>query len=525
VYIPVRLPNNAYDLSRATKEMSPPHGKAPERKDALATATSIPTFPPGLRDVAGELDRLLTRLSSPVESRRSRAELQFAPTEAAQASTLRSTAALNRATTSYEKVSLGFGNGSSVAQLSGTYTGAGAAASATRLSIVVEADANITYSESAVAFRVTDQTGATLFSYAGNLKAGDSVDLGSNIGLQVRFTEGTLVNSESSFTNVSKTTASDVDASALFNDSNANLRPRFEDGLSVSAGSFTINGKAIEVKADDSITSVVRRINEQMPDLVATFADDKITIATADNTRSSIELGNDSSGFLAATKLLGAGTNTGYVSAAQERLADSTQFAAVRAGGFRMGSAFISVDPATDTLVSVLERMTSANPRASAYFDRGADTVAVRGDDAELALSDDTSGFLAAIGLDGGRELNARDVLSLSPGAAARLERNAANRQAELVNQTLAGLAAATEEARVERAEAKTEKVEKKAAEDDSDEDRAVESRATASRARAAYRREVEDVARDRQRWSPPAAFSTALRSGVEAPSELSATI
>ncbi|HEY0711922.1 MAG TPA: hypothetical protein VGF45_04565, partial [Polyangia bacterium] len=157
MYIPVRLPNNAYDLSRATKEMSPPpHGKAQERKDALSTP-SAPSFPPGLRDINGELDRLLTRLSSTTESRRSRAELKFAPTEAAQTSNLRSTAALNRATTSYEKVQLDFGNGTSAAQLSGTYTGSGTAAAATRLAIVVEANGAVTNTASPVWFRVTDQ--------------------------------------------------------------------------------------------------------------------------------------------------------------------------------------------------------------------------------------------------------------------------------------------------------------------------------------------------------------------------------
>ncbi|HEY0707807.1 MAG TPA: hypothetical protein VGG33_13470, partial [Polyangia bacterium] len=505
MYIPVRLPNNAYDLSRATKEMSPPpHGTTPERKDALATATPIPSFPPGLRDVNGELDRLLTRLSSPADSRRSRAELQFGAKEAAQATTMTSTAALNGATTSYDKVHLGFSNGTSAAQLSGTYVGAGAAANASRLSLIMESDATMGGTATAVAFRVTDQSGTTLFSYAGNLKAGDTVSLGGDIGLSVSFTEGTLVNNESSFTNVSKTRASDVDASALFNDSNPNLRPRFENGLSVTAGSFTINGKAIEVKGDDSITSVLRRINEQMPDLIASFAEDKITLTTADNTRRSIEVGNDSSGFLAATKLLGAAANTGYVSASQERLADSTQFASVRAGGFRMGETFISIDPNSDTLASVLERMSQANPRATAYYDRAEDAVAVRGDDDELSLSEDTSGFLAAIGLDGSRPLDARDVMTLAPGAAARLERNAANRQAELVNRTLAGIAAATAEARVERTEAKTEKAAKDevlAANNDKA-DEAVETRAAASRARAAYRREI-DESRERRALTP----------------------
>lgn len=441
MYIPVRLPQNAFDLSRPATVVTPPHGKTGKR-DPLSTEPSAPSFPPGLRDVGGELDRLLTRLAPSAQSRRSRAEVGLEQAgERSHASTLTSNGQLNAAATSFEKVALTFGASTAVARLSGTYKGTGAAAAATSLSIALDASATVSGSASAIAFRVLDQAGTTLFSYSGNAKAGDSISLGSDVGLSISFEAGTLVAGEAGRTNVSRTVGTDVDVNATFGDTNVNARPRFEGGATVVPGSFKVNGATITVNAEDSIKTILARITEKAPSVAATVEKDKVILSQRDDGRRRIEISDDTSGFVAAVKLAGVATDAGAVGERKELLADGGRFEAVRAGSFRIGGALVSVDPESDSVATVLARMTAAVPGLSAFYDPEEDTVVVRGTDRVLAFEEDSSGFLAALGLDGPRALDPRESMTLPPGAAARLERAAAGRNAELVNRTIAFLA------------------------------------------------------------------------------------
>ena len=506
MFIPVRLPQNAYDLSRATREMAPAIAKSTGTRDVLTGTTSAAFVMPALRDIGGELDRMLAGLA-PSSKTTSPGTLGMGRINLDRSSVLKSTAAINTAISSYQKVQLAFGSSTSTAQVSGTYKGTGAASGATALTVALDGSSIMGNSAAAVAFHVSDQNGTTLFSYSGNATAGQTISLGDDIGLALTFSQGSLVAGQTGRTGVSRILPTTVDASARFNDVDVNARPRFDGGATVSAGSFTINGTTIAVGADDSIKSVLQRISEQAPEIIASYDNETITLTTRDSTHQAIVLSDDTSGFLAATKLAGAQTKLGFVAPAQERLASSARFAAVTTGSFQIGDTTITVDPQTDTLASVLAKM-NGNAGGSnglvAYYDDGRDAVVVRGGEDATTLGEDTSGFLSALGLSPGRTLSLapRETILLDPGTAARLERATAGRQAELVEQTLAGPAFAND-----------------AADGGADAGNGIGGTAapgalgSARKAKAAYGREIDD-ARDKKTtqdsvegfWSQPAA-------------------
>ncbi len=481
VYIPVRLPFNAFDLTRPAREVTPPVRQV-ERKDVLADVRSAPQFPPGLRDVGDELDRLLTRLAGD-QGRRSRADVELERGKLQRASSIASTGDMNPANTSFEKVYMTFAGGSSTAKIGGTFVGGGQTAGAKSLNIVIDADATLGADPSALAFHLTDHTGATLFSYSGNARAGQTISTGGDIGLDITFAEGTLAAGQSSGMQVFQLVPTEIDPRATFGNADPNLRPRFESGREVTAGSFTLNGKTITVSADDSIASVLQRIEEQVPELSASFKDDKLTIESRSYSRKPIEIGNDTSGFLAATKLEGATPKQGFVRPEDELLVESERFANVRAGSFQLGGKSISVDPLTDTLGSVLAQMNDAAPGAVRYDEESKRMVLRAGDD--TVLGEDSTGFLSALGLDGAGELGEREGMQLDPGVAARLQRGLDGWQAELVDQTISALS-----------DSWNESAEAEAA-------RAAEARSAATRAKAAYGRDAGPARDDAPVFTP----------------------
>src|SRR5439155_8957575 len=182
----------------------------------------------------------------------------------------------------------------------------------------------------------------------GNLKAGDQVYLGADIGLSISFSSGNLTQNHTASTTVSHA-AMDVDANATFNNANASMRPKFDNGAQVTAGSFTINGTSIAVNANDTINTVLSRINSSAAGVTATLAGDKITLATNAASESNIVLASDTSGFLSATKLASASTVRGNIRDDQQALSATTQFASVVNGSFTVNGTSISVNKTTDT--------------------------------------------------------------------------------------------------------------------------------------------------------------------------------
>ena len=189
-------------------------------------------------------------------------------------------------------------------------------------------------------------------------------------GLSFQVDAGTLVVGESFTVDVSDVIPGSVDPDNPFNDS-GNSRSNFDEGLSVTAGSFDVNGVTITVNADDSLNSVLDRINGSAADVSAVFDTDTETVVltrTTSGASLSVDVGNDTSGFLAATKLSSAvPVNVGYSSG--DDIGDIPSLSAVSSGDLLINGVGIALDATTDSIDDVVSRINSSGAGVTAIFD------------------------------------------------------------------------------------------------------------------------------------------------------------
>jgi len=324
-------------------------------------------------------------------------------------STLTSTAEANTAPTSYGAVQLTFVKNTtaqtSLGNLSGVYSGTGLAVNATSLELKISSpDTSISATVPVlVQIKVTDQNKSNLGTFSGLVTAGQKISLGSDVGLDISFTVGTIIRSAEATFTVSRTTPTNVDPNAVFNAANVNLRPRFENGAQVVAGSFTVNGTSVQVLANDTITSVLARINSTVAGISASFSGDKVTLVTTASSEDDIVLAGDTSGFLAALKLTGATTVKGNVRDDVQVLSKATQFSSVANGSFTVNGVAISVNRTTDTLQSVISRINASAAGVTALYDSVTDkvrlTTTANAED-DILFTEGGTGFVAAAKLD-----------------------------------------------------------------------------------------------------------------------------
>ena len=190
-------------------------------------------------------------------------------------------------------------------------------------------------------------------------------------GLSFQVNAGTLVTGESFTVDVSDVTPSAVNPDNPFNDP-GNNRPNFDEGLSVTAGSFDVNGVAISVDADDSINSVLAKINGSAADVTAVFDAGTETVVltrTTSGSSLSVDVGNDTSGFLAATKLSGAvPVAVGYNSS--DVIGDIPSLSAISSGELQINGVGIALDVTTDSIDDVVSRINSSGAGVTAAFDK-----------------------------------------------------------------------------------------------------------------------------------------------------------
>ena len=301
---------------------------------------------------------------------------------------------LNPATTSYTNNYLTFTAGAVTAWLSGEYSGDYTSISirqntTTVLDPVVGA---------AFSFSVLDQDGNTLATHVGTTYSDAAIDLPEIGEMTITFSAGATSNGATADSDVDATTATDVDPQASFNDSDRNLRPRFENNAQVTAGQFTVNGYDITVNAGDSINAVLNRINTTVPNVWASFADDKVTLTTEDPSDRAISLTGDTSGFLTAVNLSTGGSTIGSVTDDRQVLNQTSQFAGVRSGSFKVNNVSVAVDRTLDTMQSVLDRINNSGAGVQATYDYATDAVTFTSTSGDpISLSEDSTGFLTAI--------------------------------------------------------------------------------------------------------------------------------
>jgi hypothetical protein len=356
--------------------------------DAPSTLASI--TPLGLDVISPERASVLA----------SSATLGLDVTSPERSSTITSTGELNTGfITAYGSNTLTFPTATSTGTLTGTYTGNGAAANAASLTINLLSNSSLNFLLGVnVQFNVTDQANNVVFSFNGSLRSNDAVYLGDDIGLTVSFSGGSLKAGKSATTTVSKTPIT-VDGNATFNHANASFRPQFDAGVTVAAGSFGINGTSITVNANDSINTVVLRINASTAGVTAALSGDKLTLTSNAASEDNIVISGDTSGFVAATKLSGAMTSKGNVRDNTQVLAKTWQFTSVSTGSFTVNGATIAVNKTTDSVQSIVGRINASTAGVTASYDATADKLVLTSNENsedQIVVGSDTTGFLSA---------------------------------------------------------------------------------------------------------------------------------
>lgn len=184
-------------------------------------------------------------------------------------------------------------------------------------------------------------------------------------------------------------------------------------GNAITAGTFTVNGHQVTVALTDSLDDVFSAISDATDgDVTATYdhTTDKITLTSATD---DVMLGavNDSSNLLRALKLGNNGTNTVASSArlgavkTTATLANAnlgTAFSATGASSFKINGVSIAYNVTTDTVSSVLKRITDSSAGVTATYDAVNDGFTLTNSgtgDLGIAVSDDAGGLLASFGL------------------------------------------------------------------------------------------------------------------------------
>lgn len=200
------------------------------------------------------------------------------------------------------------------------------------------------------------------------------------------------------------TEATQANADAAFNGTGTSA-PQFDSGLSVVAGSFTVNGVSISVAANDTINTVLARITSSAAGVDAVYdaGTEKITLTSRAYGAAPITVGNDTSGFLAAVKLDGtAQSSTGSdASAFDLALNQMAEYAAVTSGTLTVNGQAIAIDSATTTVRSLVTAINDLS-NVTALLDEATGKVTINSALGGSIAVSDTSGILTAFGLTAG---------------------------------------------------------------------------------------------------------------------------
>jgi len=231
-------------------------------------------------------------------------------------------------------------------------------------------------------------------------------DLGN--GLFLTLGAGALVNLDTATFDVSDTVG------AVVNPDNPlggirNSNPNLQFGTApIVDGAYTVNGESISVSTADTINDVIARINTSAAGVTATFNSLTESIDFIQNTEGSvptIALANDTSNFLAATKLAGAIVTTGVDPEDEQFLEDVAAFSSVSAGNVLINGQSIAIDPAADSLATVLDSINASPADVTATFDDATQQVLIEANDSATVLELDSNGtgFFGAINMLEGR--------------------------------------------------------------------------------------------------------------------------
>ncbi|NND58715.1 MAG: hypothetical protein HKN49_00460 [Gammaproteobacteria bacterium] len=312
--------------------------------------------------------------------------------------TMDSTEEINTVSTSYTPFGPTFtGSGLSTAlpELSGTYNGDGGEQ---QLRFLVTRTG--VHGESRIDIKVYDENEDKIRTIKVQPWHAEDRVYSVKWGIQFTLGPGTLIKNDEFFLDISDTTPSSVSPDNPFNGTR-NDRPNFDPGESVSAGTFEINGAVIAVADDDTINSVLQKINSSSANVTAVFdqASERVKLTNNQVGSTDIVIENDTSGFVSASKLTGSAV-LGQDREADAVLSSTNRFSAVTSGNLRINSNNIAFDVASDSLTDIIQRINDADIGVTATL-VSEQKVSIKADieGMPLTLDDDGTGLFDALNI------------------------------------------------------------------------------------------------------------------------------
>jgi hypothetical protein len=339
-----------------------------------------------------ELDKLINgssrlKLQLPV----ARSEPALAINVTATAATLQSTDEINATPTSFTPFGPAW-DGASTALLTidGAYDGSNGSGT-----LSFEARTNGVHGQDRLRIRVRDPLDAVIANIT--IQPSDPLDqqYSLNNGLFFTLGAGSLVNRDTTAIQVFDNIGSVVIPGNAFNgvrNASANL----QYGLpAIVDGAFQINGSSMAVNASDTLDAVIDRISQSSAGVTANFNSLTESIEFTQNMLGAdptITIANDSSNFGEISKLTGAVVVPGIDADPTLPLVDVAEFAGVLSGDMLLNSTPVSVDPATDSLEDVIDRINTSGAGVVASFDSQSRQVTLTATPGQNELEIDSNG-------------------------------------------------------------------------------------------------------------------------------------
>ncbi|MCP4301038.1 MAG: hypothetical protein GY783_10670 [Gammaproteobacteria bacterium] len=175
-----------------------------------------------------------------------------------------------------------------------------------------------------------------------------------------------------------------------------NQNPNLQFGLpGIVDGGFDLNGENISVSTSDTLNDVVQTINQSNAGVTAVFNALTERIEFVQNTLGSaptVDLQNDTSNFLEATKLDSLNVIDGIDPETIKTLDAVGTFSAVQSGDIIINGQPITIDTVNDSLSTVLANINGSGAGVIATFDSASQLVVIEASDSASVLEIDGNG-------------------------------------------------------------------------------------------------------------------------------------
>lgn len=343
--------------------------------------------------------------------------------------TLTSTEEVNTTPTSFSPVSPAFaGSSTTTPTIGGEYDGA---QGDDTLTFSVAESFSGTVGSNFIAFRVTDGSGSLVDVVTYSAEEGAGTEKTLSNGLTLSLSDGVAAGGDSFTVDVFASVGSSIDPDAAL-DGVGNQSAGFEEGTSVTAGTFEVEGETISVDSGDSLNDVLAKITASAAGISAAYdaGTERVTLTRTSSGPGKIVLSGDTTGLLEAIKLDGASTVEGATPDNVEAIADVASLAGIASGTLEVNGTELTIDVLTDSLEDVVAAINAADAGVTADYDEAEDTLALTSTDGSpFELGDGTSGFFAALGISEGTYATAE-----SGGKSYRQLRDEGNFRRELDN-------------------------------------------------------------------------------------------